>query len=42
MKNDKPVYNLLDTNSRMTDSNAERNWMLPKAWNEAKNGNFYW
>ena len=41
MKNDKPVYKLLDTNSRMADSNAESDWTLRKARNEAKKGSFY-
>ena len=41
MKNDQPFYILLDTDSRVTDSNAKSKWMLPKARNEAKNGTFY-
>ena len=28
---DESFYKLLDTSNRMTDSNAESNWMVPKA-----------
>ena len=33
-------YKLLDTNSRMTDSNVESNWMVPKAGKVAENETF--
>ena len=36
----KSFYKLMDTNNRMTDSNAESNWMVPKAREVAKNGTF--
>ena len=35
-KFDKSFYKLLDTNSRMPDSSAESNWMVPKARKVAK------
>ena len=38
MKIDETFYKLLHTNSRMTDSNAESNWKVPKAKKVAKNG----
>ena len=41
MRIDKLFYKLLDTNSRMTDSNAENNWKVPKTKKVAKNGTFY-
>ena len=41
-KIDKSFYKLLDTNNRMTDSNVESNWMLPKAKKVAKNGTLHW
>ena len=33
---DKSFFKLLDTINRMTDSNAESNWMVPKARKVAK------
>ena len=39
--NDKSFYKLLDTNNRMTDSNAESNWMVPKARKVVKDGIFH-
>ena len=39
-KIDKSFYKLLDTNNRMTDSNAEINWKEPKARKMARNGKF--
>ena len=38
---DKPFQKILNTNNRMTDSNAESNWMVPKARKVAKNGTFH-
>ena len=40
-KSYKSFYKLIDTNNRMTDSNAEGNWMVPKARKAAKNGTFF-
>ena len=41
MKIDKSFYKLLDANSRMTDSNAESNWMVQQARKVAKNRTFH-
>ena len=40
-KIDKSFYELLDTINRMTDSNAESNWLIPTARKVAKNGTFH-
>ena len=32
----------LDTNNRLTDSNVESNWKVPKVEKVAKNKNFQW
>ena len=40
-KIDTSFYKLLNTNNRMTDSNAESNWMVPKTKIVATNGIFY-
>ena len=39
-KIDEPFYRLLDTNNRMTESNAESNWMIPKTRKVVKKRNF--
>ena len=41
-KIDKSFYKLLDTINRMTDRNAESNWMIPKARKVAKNGTVHY